>query len=135
MKSLCTRGIVLLNGTLAYDGSSNDAVNFYLQNNTHLEHGLITDHIDQLASFITVKNIEINETPYTESTIKSNQEYLDILFEGTTTEPFKANIQLKFFNMSAVAMATFSEGAYKGVVEDVPVATSRYIEEYVSPVI
>ena len=121
VKSLCTRGIVLLNGTLAYDGSSNDAVNFYLQNNTHLEHGLITDHIDQLASFITVKNIEINRTPYTESTIKSNQEYLDILFEGTTTEPFKANIQLKFFNMSAVAMATFSEGAYKGVVEDVPV--------------
>lgn len=55
VKSLCTRGIVLLNGTLAYDGSSNDAVNFYLQNNTHLEHGLITDHIDQLASFITVK--------------------------------------------------------------------------------
>ena len=99
VKSLCTRGIVLLNGTLAYDGSSNDAVNFYLQNNTHLEHGLITDHIDQLASFITVKNIEINRTPYTESTIKSNQEYLDILFEGTTTEPFKANIQFKFFKM------------------------------------
>lgn len=121
VKNLCTRGVVLQNGTLVYDGSTEDAVNYYLQNNTHLEHGLITDHIDELASYINVEKIEINGTPYTESTIVSNQEYLDILFEGTTTEPFKANVQLKFFNMSDVPMATFSEGAYKGVTEDVPV--------------
>lgn len=121
VRSLCTRGIVLENGTLVYDGSTEGAVNYYLQNNTHLEHGLITDHIDQLAPCITVKKIEINGTPYTESIIESNQEYLDVLFEGTTTEPFKANVQLKFFNMSEVPMATYSEGAYKGVTEDVPI--------------
>lgn len=121
VKNLCTRGVVLQNGMLVYDGGTEDAVNYYLQNNTHLEHGLITDHIDELASFIKVKKIEINGTPYTESIIESNQEYLDILFEGTTTEPFKANVQLKFFNMSEVPMATFSEGAYKGITEDVPI--------------
>ena len=121
VKNLCTRGVVLQNGTLVYDGGTEDAVNYYLQNNSHLEHGLITDHIDQLASYVTIKKLEINGTPYTEITIESNQEYLDILFEGTTTEPFKANVQLKFFNMSEVPMATFSEGAYKGVAEDVPI--------------
>lgn len=121
VKNLCTRGVVLQNGMLVYDGGTEDAVNYYLQNNTHLEHGLITDHIDELASFIKVNKIEINGTPYTESIIESNQEYLDILFEGTTTEPFKANVQLKFFNMSEVPMATFSEGAYKGITEDVPI--------------
>lgn len=121
VKNLCTRGIVLQNGQLVFDGVTDDAVNYYLQNNTHLEHGLITDHIDELASYVNVKRIEINGTPYTESTIASNQEYLDVLFEGNTTEPFKANLQLKFFNMSEVAMATFSEGAYKGVIEDVPI--------------
>ncbi len=121
VKNLCTRGVVLQNGTLVYDGGTEDAVNYYLQNNSHLEYGLITDHIDQLASYVTVKKLEINGTPYTESTIESNQEYLDVLFEGTTTEPFKANVQLKFFNMSEVPMATFSEGAYKGVAEDVPI--------------
>ena len=50
-----------------------------------------------------------------------NQEYLDLLFEGSTTEPFKANLQLKFFDMNEVPMATFSEGAYKGITEDVPI--------------
>ena len=121
VKNLCTRGVVLENGGLAFDGSTDEAVNYYLQNNFQIEQGLITDHIDQLASYVKVDKIEINGTPYTESTITSNQEYLEILFEGTTTEPFKANVQLKFFNQSEIPMATYSEGAYKGIVEDVPI--------------
>ena len=121
VKNLCTRGVVLQNGMLAYDGSTDEAVNYYLQNNTHLEHGLITDHIDELASYVTVDKIEINGTPYTDSTITNNQDYLDVLFEGSTTEPFKANVQLKFFNPSETPMATYSEGTYKGILEDVPV--------------
>lgn len=120
VKNLCTRGVVLENGTLAFDGTTDEAVNYYLNNNFRLEQGLITDHIDELAPYITVDKIEINGTSYTESTITSNQEYIEVLFEGTTTEPFKANVQLKFFNQNEVAMATYAEGAYKGIVEDVP---------------
>ena len=121
VKNLCTRGVVLENGTLAFDGTTDEAVNYYLNNNFQVEQGLITDHIDELASYITVDKIEINGTPSTESTITSNQEFLEVLFEGTTTEAFKANVQLKFFNQSDVPMATFSEGAYKGIIEDVPI--------------
>lgn len=120
VKNLCTRGVVLENGTMAFDGTTDEAVNYYLNNNFRLEQGLITDHIDELAPYITVDKIEINGTSYTESTITSNQEYIEVLFEGTTTEPFKANVQLKFFNQNEVAMATYAEGAYKGIVEDVP---------------
>ena len=119
VKNLCTRGVVLQDGQLAFDGTTDDAVSYYLNNNFQVEQGLITDHIDELASYIKVDKIEINGTPYTESTITSNQEYLEVLFEGTTTEPFKANVQLKFFNQSDVPMATYSEGAYKGITEDV----------------
>ena len=121
VKNLCTRGVVLQDGMLVYDGTTEEAVNHYLNSNLCIKRGLIIDHIDELASFITVDNIEINGTPYTESTITSNQEYLDILYEGNTTEPFKANVQLKFFNQSEMPMATYSEGIYKGKIEDVPV--------------
>ena len=120
VKNLCTRGVVLQHRQLAFDGTTDDAVSYYLSNNFQVEQGLITDHIDELASYIIVDKIEINGTPYTESTITSNQEFLELLFEGTTTEPFKANVQLKFFNQSDVPMATYSEGAYKGITEDVP---------------
>lgn len=121
VKNLCTRGVVLQNGQFAFDGSTDEAVNYYLNNNFQLEHGLITDHIDELAPYITIDKIEINGTPCTESTITSNQEYLEVLFEGNTQESFKANVQLKFFNQNDVPMATYSEGAYKGIVEDVQV--------------
>ena len=121
VKNLCTRGVVLQNGMLAFDGGTDEAVNFYLNSNLYIKRGLIKDHIDELAPFITVDKIEINGTPYTDSTITSNQEYIEILYEGTTTEPFKANVQLKFFNQSEMPMATYSEGIYKGIIEDVPV--------------
>lgn len=121
VKNLCTRGVVLQNGMLAFDGTTDEAVNYYLSNNFQLKKSLITDHIDELAPYITLDKIEINGTPYTESTIISNQEYLEVLFEGRTTEAFKANVQLKFFNQSEIPMATFSEGTYKGAVEDVQV--------------
>ena len=121
VKNLCTRGVVLENGSLVFDGTTDEAVNYYLNDNFKIEQGLITDHIDELAPYITVDKIEINGTPYTESTITSNQEYLEVLFEGTTQESFKANVQLKFFNQSEIPMATYSEGAYKSTIEDVPV--------------
>ena len=121
VKNLCTRGVVLQNGMLVYDGDTEDAVGYYLNSNLSLKRGLITDHIDELAPFITVDKIEINGTPYTDSTITSNQECMEILYEGTTAEPFKANVQLKFFNQSEMPMATYSEGIYKGIIEDVPV--------------
>ena len=121
VKNLCTRGVVLQNGQLVYDGSTDDAVNYYLNNSSHIKKGLITDHIDEKASYVTVDKIEINGTPYTDSIITSNQECLEILFEGTTTEPFKANVQLKFFNPGETPMATYSEGAYKGIMEEVSV--------------
>lgn len=121
VKNLCTRGVVLQNGMMVYDGGTEEAVNYYLQNNARIENGLITDHIDKLASYLTIKKIEINGTPYTDSTIVSNQEYLEVLLEGVTTEPFKANVQLKFLNQSDVPMATYSEGTYKGIIEEIPV--------------
>lgn len=121
VKNLCTRGVVLQNGQLVYDGGTDDAVNYYLSNSSHIAKGLITDHIDEKASYVTVDKIEINGTPYTDSTITSNQEFLEILFEGTTTEPFRANVQLKFFNPNEIPMATYSEGTYKGILEEVPV--------------
>ena len=121
IRNLCRRGVVLDNGMVSFYGGTEEAVNYYLYNNTHHDSELITDQIDQLAPYLTVKRIEINGTPYSESVIESNQEYLDVLFEGKTTEPFKANVQLKFFTTADVPMATFSEGAYKGVTENVPI--------------
>lgn len=120
VKNLCTRGVVLNNGMMAFDGTTDEAVDFYIHNNNKVKQGLITEHIDKLAPFLTVDRLEINGTPYTDSTILCNQESLEILLEGTTTEHFKANVQLKFFTSDDVPMATYSEGAYKGVVEEVP---------------
>lgn len=123
VRSLCQRGVVLTNGTVAFTGTTDDAINFYSDNILEKTNELIKDNIDEVVSFITINKIEINGTDRTESTIASNQEYLELSVSGETTEPFVANIQLKFFNRNNVAMATYSEGAYKGIMETVNVGS------------
>lgn len=123
VRRLCQRGVVLRDGYVDFSGMTDDAVNYYLDNNLEKTNELIKDNIDEVVSFITVKKIEINGTDKTESTIVSNQEYLELSINGEASEPFVANIQLKFFNENDVAMATYSEGAYKGIMEAVNVGS------------
>lgn len=119
VKNLCSRGIVLSDGMMEYDGQVAEAVSRYMQQALNPKTGYIKDHIDFLHSALTVTRLEINGSELSDSTIQSNQATLDLLLEGETKIPFSANLQLKFFSIYGVPMATYSEGAYKGVVETV----------------
>lgn len=119
VKSLCSRGIVLSNGLLACDDSVEKAIDFYISGHSQQKVGSITDHIDFVHPAIQAERIEINGTTLPFSTISTGQKTLELLFEGTTRIPFSANLQLKFFNTYDVPMATYSEGAYKGVVDHI----------------
>lgn len=119
VKSLCTRGIVLSDGQLLFDSKIDQAVSFYISSLNHSKSGVIKDHIDYIHSAIKVDRIAINGTTLTQSTITSNQQSLELIFEGSTDMPIKANIQLKFFSLYDVPMATYSEGAYKGIVDQI----------------
>lgn len=123
VRQLCQRGVVLKEGSVDFSGTTDDAIKYYLENHLEKTNERIKDNIDELAPFITVNKIEINGTDKTESTIVSNQEYLELSIHGETTEPFVANIQLRFFNENHVAMATYSEGAYKGTMVAVNVGS------------
>ena len=125
VKNLCSRGIVLHDGLLDYTGPVEIAVDRYIHQVESPKPGQIVDYIDFLHPAIKVSRIEINGTSSTFSTIHSNQDALSIVFEGETQIPFSANLQLKFFSMGGTPMATYSEGAYKGILETVPVGPFR----------
>ena len=119
IKNICNKGVVLRDGMLDFQGSTEDAVSHYVHSVDIPKVGSITDNIDFMHPAIHDIRIEINGTMSSCSTIVSNQQELPIVIEGRTEIPFCANIQLKFFSMDGIPMATFSEGAYKGIVESV----------------
>lgn len=138
VKNLCSRGVVLHDGLLDYIGPVETAVDHYIHQVETPKPGQIADYIDFLHPAIKVSRIEINGTTSTFSTIRSNQDTLSIVFEGETQMPFAANLQLKFFSMGGTPMATYSEGAYKGIMEAIPqghfllertIALPRYLSQ------
>lgn len=114
IRNLCNRGVVLENGSVCFDGDVNDAIDLYLNQNSANEFGLIMDAVREKPSFLEISSIMINGTTKSESTIVSNQESLEVVIEGTTSEPFEYDVMLTFKNTSDVPLASLAEGHYKG---------------------
>lgn len=114
VKSLCTRGVVLQNGTQVFDGTSNDAVDFYLSTGTEVNAKNIKETISKCSSFLHIDSIRFNNSESTETTFKTNQEYFDLEILGSTEEPLNLDIQVFIKNLSGVVMANLAEGHYKG---------------------
>lgn len=125
IRNLCHRGIVLENGSVCFDGDVNDAVDRYLNKFSIDEHRLIKDSIIMKSSFLEISTIRINGTDKTESTVVSNQEFLDIEIEGTTSEPFEYDVIVTFKNTSDVALASLAEGHYKGIISHMTIGSFR----------
>ncbi|MCC5612318.1 ABC transporter ATP-binding protein, partial [Nostoc sp. CHAB 5834] len=74
VKSLCSTGVIIANGELAFAGSTTEATDRYLSLNYN-EGGLITDKITKLHSDITITGIWVNG---------SASDYLRISGEGNS---------------------------------------------------
>jgi len=120
VQSLCDKGILLQNGTIVYEGTSKDTVGRYLQvfQNT-FEAKRIVETMRSVKSFINLSSVRFNGTEDAESTIRSNQEYLDVEFCGQTSEALDVDIKITIKSMSGIPLATLAEGHYKGVTTKV----------------
>lgn len=121
VKNLCHRGIVLRNGTLAFDGLVNDALNYYIGGDSFDHNKKIIDYITYKPSYLTISSILINGTDNTESTIVSNQEFLDVVICGSTKELFNYDVIVTFKTLSDVPLASLEEGHYKGKIDQIEV--------------
>ncbi len=120
VKNLCKSGIVLENGTTAFVGTADDAIKRYLAANEELSHTeRIIDRIKYLKPSIHIDKILINGSELCETTIKSGQQTMDIVIEGSTDEDLTTDILLRFKNRDDVALATLAEGHYRGALTKV----------------
>lgn len=119
VKSLCTRGIVLENGMMSFDGTVDEAVRFYSRRPEALEGSRIVDSIKSKKGWLNITKIELNGTENRCSTIVSGQEVLSLVIEGETTEPMQTDVMLVLRNKDEVPMASLAEGHYCGRIEKI----------------
>lgn len=116
VKALCLRGIVLENGLMKFDGPVNDAVACYRNVHKIEETQTLCQGLSWIVPYMTINNIVLNGTTFAQSIIESNQETLDLLIEGTTSQSLPAlDVRLEFRNPQGVILASLAEGHYRNL--------------------
>ncbi len=117
VRNLCQKGVVLSNGQKVFEGTSADAVDFYLTKSNNTEGSKIIDTVVIKQSYISVSDISINGTTLSHSTITSDQKYIDLHIAGHTDVPMKCDVKMIFRNPSGTPVALYMEGRYKDRLE------------------
>ena len=117
VRSLCTRGIVLHNGLLVFDGTSKEAVETYTNQCNSVDINKIADAINQKMDFVDNLHIHFNGTEQPESIIYGNQETVELKIEGHTSVPIDASAKLIFKTLSGTPIMSYAEGRCTGILE------------------
>lgn len=117
VKSLCTKGLLLENGTVAYQGTLLQTVQQYLNHNSCMACDLIKDNITWMKDTLKIRSVEMNGTDQSYSILSSKQDCLDIMIEGETKENMLYDVMVVLKNKEGVPYATFGMGHNKGVLK------------------
>ncbi|MFZ3272914.1 MAG: ABC transporter ATP-binding protein, partial [Lutibacter sp.] len=113
VKSLCTRGIVLENGEVVFEGNTNDAVNYYI-NESKSETLYNKDLICKINSNLEIDLIKINNSDIGYTVLKSEKNEINIEIQGVLKENTSFEIEARFFDDLNNPIAFFSPGHYNG---------------------
>lgn len=127
VRSLCTRGVMLKNGTVDFIGTIPETLNHYLKIDDSAQKEKIIDNVIFVKSTLKVTNIEINGTNLSESTIQSNQRIFTVKIEGHTQEELHYDVMLILRNKDGVPLATYAKGHYMGDIQYLP--TGEFVIE------
>ena len=121
VRSLCQKGVVLSDGMTDFIGTADEAIDHYLNSATSQIEGQkrMTDYIQKCKSYLTISEIQINNTPYNVTSLKPNQEVLDVLIKGTTKEYMKCEVRMIIKKLDGTPLAGFVEGCYTGRLCDI----------------
>ena len=117
VRSLCTRGVMLKNGTINFAGSIPETLDHYLKEDDGRQDELIVNNIKWKKSTITIDRIEINNTPESYSIIRNGQQYIDVLIEGSTDEDMVYDVMMVMKSKEGIPFATYAKGHYMGNIQ------------------
>jgi lipopolysaccharide transport system ATP-binding protein len=117
VRSLCTRGVMLKNGTIDFMGSTPDTLDHYLKNTESVQRERIVDNIKWLKSTLHIDSILINGTEGSTSTLRNGQTSLEIIINGHTDEDMSYDVMITLKTKEGIPLATYAIGHYYGDIQ------------------
>ena len=119
VRSLCTKGLLLKNGSIDYIGSIPDTLDKYLKNEETIKKDKIIDNIRWIKDTLRITKCIINDSEKAFSVINSNQKVINICIEGETLEDMSFDLMVTFKNKDGLPFATYAKGHYLGDIQHV----------------
>jgi lipopolysaccharide transport system ATP-binding protein len=116
MRSLCTRGIVLENGKVVFEGGIDESVDLYI-NQSNSETVYNKDLICKNNSNLEIDSIKINNSDKNNLVMNSEENDISIEIQGVLKENISFEIEARFFDALNNPIAFFSPGHYNGRTE------------------
>lgn len=126
VRSLCTRGVMLKNGTIDFIGSIPDTLDHYLKDNDGKQNQLILENIKWKKSSLSINKIEINNTNQATSTIRCGQQSIKVVIEGKTDEDMTYDIMVILKSKDGIPLATYAKGHYEGEIKHQKAGSFRF---------
>lgn len=117
VEGLCSRGIVLENGSISYEGrTAKEAVDYYLNYSVIKRTDKIKNHIDFCEPYLEIEDIWINGTNDNHSVLRGWQSEMEVVVKGTTEKDLKTDLLIVFRLENGTPVASFSAGHNEGVI-------------------
>ena len=133
VKSLCTRGIIIKNGSIDYTGDINSTIERYLTDSDSSNSAHIIDNIKWVKPSLKITHISINGTDSSFSTIRSGQRTLEVKISGHTSEEMIYDEMIVIKSKEGVPFATYSPGHYFGDIRHQPPGDFEIVREIELP--
>lgn len=114
VRSLCTKGVLLENGAIAYQGTIDSTIKLYLEVKEEIKSNKIIDKVNWRKNTLHIDVIKINETELSTSVITNGQDFLTIEIRGNSEENMMYDVMLVLKSQSEVPYATYAPGHYYG---------------------
>lgn len=133
VKSLCTRGVIIKNGSIDYIGDINPTIERYLTDSDSSNNTRIIDNIKWIKSTLKISDVNINGTDSSFSTIQSGQRTLEVKIKGYTSEEMIYDEMIVIKSKEGVPFATYSPGHYFGDIKHQPPGDFEIVREIELP--
>lgn len=117
VRSLCTRGILLKDGSIDYMGTVPDTINRYINTQDSVNLSRIVDNIKWVKNTLSITNVTINNTTNASSVISSHQKSIEVSISGELSEDISYDVMVIFKNKDGVPYATYGLGHNQGDIQ------------------
>jgi len=115
IETLCTKGLVINNGSAIYSGEVKNSIEYYLQT-SKIDLGKIVDGIQIYNSFLNILQIKVNDNEANHITIDSENNKILLEINGELTHELAMELEMFMFDMRGTLLAVYSPGHKSGII-------------------